>query len=127
MRAMQYERVVSMYDVQTHAPGPAGSLPLDDEFLLAAPSGDLFGLTQDAGMGWDPSLLRRKEFLILSTQGGIRSPDGTPDRAGLPHGPLGGRAADAGGGAGIRGAGRRSRLRALSPTPATAAPRARRA
>ena len=43
-----------MYDVQTHAPGPAGSLPLDDEFLLTAPSGDLFGLTQDAGMGWDP-------------------------------------------------------------------------
>ncbi len=78
MRAMQYERVVSMYDVQTHAPGPAGSLPLDDEFLLAAPSGHLFGLTQDAAMGWDPSLLRRKEFLILSTQGGIRSPDGSP-------------------------------------------------
>ena len=42
-----------MYDVQTHAPGPAGSLPLDDEFLLAAPSGHLFGLTQDAAMGWD--------------------------------------------------------------------------
>ena len=48
-----------MYDVQTHAPGPAGSLPLDEEFLRAAPSGDLFGLTQDAGMGWDPAQLRR--------------------------------------------------------------------
>ncbi len=67
-----------MYDVQTHAQGPAGSLPLDDEFLLAAPSGDLFGLTQDAGMGWDPALLRRKEFLILSTQGGVRREDGSP-------------------------------------------------
>ena len=67
-----------MYDVQTHATGPAGSLPLDDEFLLAAPSGDLFGLTQDAAMGWDPDMLRRKEFLILSTQGGIRAPDGSP-------------------------------------------------
>jgi xylonate dehydratase len=67
-----------MYDVQTHAPGPTGSLPLDDEFLLTAPSGHLFGLTQDAAMGWDPSLLRRKEFLILSTQGGMRQPDGAP-------------------------------------------------
>jgi xylonate dehydratase len=67
-----------MYDVQTHASGPAGSLPLDDEFLLGAPSGHLFGLTQDAAMGWDPSMLRRKEFLILSTQGGIREPDGSP-------------------------------------------------
>lgn len=68
----------AIYDVQTHAEGPAGSLPLDDEFLLTAPSGDLFGLTQDAAMGWNPDLLRRKEFLILSTQGGIRNPDGSP-------------------------------------------------
>ena len=29
-------------------------------------------------MGWNPSELGRKEFLILSTQGGIRAPDGTP-------------------------------------------------
>lgn len=68
----------SLYAVQTHAAGPAGSLPLDDQFLLSAPSGDLFGLTQDAAMGWNPDLLRRKEFLILSTQGGIRNEDGSP-------------------------------------------------
>jgi putative YjhG/YagF family dehydratase len=68
----------ALYAVQTHAAGPAGSLPLDDDFLLSAPSGDLFGLTQDAAMGWSPDLLRRKEFLILSTQGGIRNPDGSP-------------------------------------------------
>ena len=66
------------HTVQTHAAGPAGSLPLDDEYLRTAPSGHIFGLSQDAGMGWDPSKLRRKEFLILSTQGGIRSPDGSP-------------------------------------------------
>jgi putative YjhG/YagF family dehydratase len=69
---------LSLYAVQTHAPGPAGSLPLDDDFLRTAPSGHIFGLTQDAGMGWEPALLRRKEFLILSTQGGIRNPDGSP-------------------------------------------------
>ena len=68
----------SLFDVQTNAAGPTGSLPLDEEFLRNAPSGDIFGLTQDAGMGWSPRRLRNPEFLILSTQGGIRAPDGTP-------------------------------------------------
>jgi len=67
-----------LYAVRTHAAGPQGKLPLDEEYLRTAPSGDLFGLTQDAGMGWDPRRLRGREFLILSTQGGIRAPDGTP-------------------------------------------------
>jgi putative YjhG/YagF family dehydratase len=68
----------AVYEVSTHAPGPAGSLPLDGEFLLNAPSGDVFGLSQDTGMGWDPKRVRDREFLILSTQGGIRAPDGRP-------------------------------------------------
>src|SRR6516162_2823746 len=68
----------SLFDVQTSAAGPAGSLPLTEELLREAPSGDVFGLTQDAGMGWNPAELNRKEFLILSTQGGIRAPDGKP-------------------------------------------------
>jgi putative YjhG/YagF family dehydratase len=46
--------------------------------LLNSPSGDLFGLTQNAGMGWNPGEAGRKQFLILSTQGGLRAPDGTP-------------------------------------------------
>lgn len=75
-----------IYAIQTHAPGPAGALPLDEEFLLTAPSGHIFGLTQDAGMGWNPALLRRKEFLILSTQGGIRNPDGSPTALGYHTG-----------------------------------------
>lgn len=68
----------TLYNIMTNAAGPTGALPLDAELLLNAPSGDLFGLTQDAGMGWDPRFLRQPEFLILSTQGGIRAPDGTP-------------------------------------------------
>ena len=68
----------AVLDVQTTAAGPTGNLPLTEELLLHAPSGDLFGLTQDAGMGWNPAELGRKEFLILSTQGGIRAPDGRP-------------------------------------------------
>lgn len=67
-----------LYEVQTHAEGAGGALPLDEEFLLNAPSGDIFGWSQNVGMGWQPSRLRRKEFLILSTQGGIRAPDGQP-------------------------------------------------
>lgn len=68
----------TLYKIQTHALGPEGRLPLDADFLLHTPSGDLFGLTQNVGMGWDPQFLRRKEFLILSTQGGVRAPDGRP-------------------------------------------------
>src|SRR5205823_10657470 len=55
-----------------------GSLPLTDELLRNSPSGDLFGWTQNAGMGWDPAALGRPEFLILSTQGGLRADDGSP-------------------------------------------------
>src|SRR2546427_5040331 len=67
-----------IYRVLTKASGPAGSLPLTEEMLLNRPSGDVFGLTQNAGMGWDPRELGRKQFLLLSTQGGLRAPDGKP-------------------------------------------------
>lgn len=67
-----------IYDLRTKAPGPQGKLPLTAEMLRNAPSGDIFGLTQSAGMGWAPEELDRKQFLILSTQGGIRAPDGRP-------------------------------------------------
>ncbi|MCB0079793.1 MAG: YjhG/YagF family D-xylonate dehydratase, partial [Caldilineaceae bacterium] len=67
-----------IYQIHTNAPGPEGSLPFDEDFLLNAPSGDLFGWSQNVGMGWSPRRLRAKEFLILSTQGGIRAPDGSP-------------------------------------------------
>ncbi|HEX8119583.1 MAG TPA: dihydroxy-acid dehydratase, partial [Pyrinomonadaceae bacterium] len=67
-----------VYRVVSSKRGPAGRLPLTEEDLLERPSGDLFGWTQDVGMGWNPSELRRPEVLILSTQGGIRLPDGSP-------------------------------------------------
>jgi hypothetical protein len=50
-------------DVATNAAGPAGRLPLTEELLRHAPSGDLFGWTQDVGMGWNPTELNRREFL----------------------------------------------------------------
>jgi putative YjhG/YagF family dehydratase len=67
-----------VFRVQTRATGPAGRLPLTDELLLNSPSGDLFGMTQSAGMGWDPQQLLRDQILILSTQGGLRAEDGHP-------------------------------------------------
>lgn len=68
----------TLWEVITKGDGPSGALPLTEELLLNAPSGDLFGLTQNAGMGWNPAELLRKQFLILSTQGGIRGEDGKP-------------------------------------------------
>ena len=67
-----------IFQIRTKAPGPTGSLPLTEEILRDRPSGDIFGLTQNAGMGWDPSEAGRKPYLILSTQGGVRAPDGKP-------------------------------------------------
>ncbi len=75
-----------IYDVRTRDSGPAGSLPLTEEMLRTRPSGDLFGLTQNAGMGWDPAELGRKQFLILSTLGGLREPDGRPVALGFHTG-----------------------------------------
>jgi putative YjhG/YagF family dehydratase len=68
----------AVWEIQTSGPGPAGRLPLTAEMLLERPSGDIFGLTQNAGMGWNPSELGRPQFLMLSTLGGMRAPDGRP-------------------------------------------------
>ena len=67
-----------LYDVATTAPGPSGELPLTEGMLLNRPSGDLFGMSQNAGMGWDPGRMGGREFLILSTLGGLRGEDGKP-------------------------------------------------
>ncbi|MCB9432333.1 MAG: YjhG/YagF family D-xylonate dehydratase [Ardenticatenaceae bacterium] len=58
--------------------GPAGQLPISPDMLLHEPSGHLFGLTQNAGMGWNPADVGKPQYLILSTQGGLRADDGTP-------------------------------------------------
>jgi putative YjhG/YagF family dehydratase len=75
-----------IFQVRTRAQGPAGTLPLDAAMLLEEPSGNIFGLTQDAGMGWKPEELRGKRFLILSTQGGLREASGAPIALGFHTG-----------------------------------------
>jgi putative YjhG/YagF family dehydratase len=75
-----------LYDLVSKAPGPQGSLPITPEMLLTSPSGNLFGWSQNAGMGWNPARMGGKEVLILSTHGGIRREDGTPIALGLHTG-----------------------------------------
>ena len=68
----------SALSTATQGVGPQGSLPLTDEMLRTWSSGDLFGWTQNAGMGWDVQKMMGPQFLLLSTQGGIRGEDGRP-------------------------------------------------
>lgn len=58
--------------------GPAGQLPITEADLLQKPSGHLFGMTQNVGMGWRPEEVGRDQYLIVSTQGGLRDVDGKP-------------------------------------------------
>src|SRR4051794_6733858 len=76
----------AVFDVVTRAAGPGGALPLTEDLLRHAPSGDLFGWTQDVGMGWNPAELGRAEVLVLSTAGGLRNPDGSPIALGFHTG-----------------------------------------
>jgi len=77
---------LDLHGVATHARGPVGALPLTAEMLLTQPSGNLFGLTMNAGMGWDPAHMGGPEVLILSTHGGLRAEDGTPIALGFHSG-----------------------------------------
>ncbi|AKA71588.1 YjhG/YagF family D-xylonate dehydratase [Clostridium scatologenes] len=86
LKSIYDEEKLSLYKIQTHAEGPKGSLPLTPKLLKDSPSGNIFGMTLNAGMGWEPSKLLGGDVLILSTQGGIRNNDGTPIAVGLHTG-----------------------------------------
>jgi xylonate dehydratase len=58
--------------------GPAGRLPLTPDMLREEPSGNLFGLTQNVGMGWSAAALEGPQYVIVSTHGGLRGEDGRP-------------------------------------------------
>ncbi|MCP4194036.1 MAG: YjhG/YagF family D-xylonate dehydratase [Planctomycetaceae bacterium] len=75
-----------IFQVRTSADGPTGSLPLTDEMLRNWPSGHLFGMTQNAGMGWSPREMLGHQVLVLSTQGGVRAADGSPVALGFHTG-----------------------------------------
>ena len=76
----------SIWNFDTHSDGPSGTLPFTEEILVNESSGFHFGMSQNAGMGWNPAELLRKHFLILSTSGGLRANDGSPIALGLHTG-----------------------------------------
>lgn len=78
MNPLLDSRDESIYTLRTKAPGPSGALPFTQEQLATHPSGHLFGWTQNVGMGWPSDQVAGGDYLILSTQGGIRQPDGKP-------------------------------------------------
>ena len=57
----------STWAFDTHSDGPSGTLPFTEDILVNESSGFHFGMSQNAGMGWNPAELLRKHFLILST------------------------------------------------------------
>lgn len=77
---------LALDQVTTHSPGPAGVLPLTSEMLRTEPSGNLFGFSQNAGMGWNPAEMLGPQVLIMSTHGGLRADDGKPIALGLHTG-----------------------------------------
>ena len=62
---------------RTKGQGTDGKLPLDEEMLLNEPSGNLFAMTQNVAMGWNPEEVNREQYVIVSTQGGLRGEDGS--------------------------------------------------
>ncbi len=68
----------SIFQIETQKGGPVGKIELTDEVLKHAPSGNLFGLSQNVGMGWSPKDFLGPQFLILNSHGGIRAEDGSP-------------------------------------------------
>lgn len=63
---------------RTVGQGRDGKLPLTEDMLLNEPSGNLFGLTLNVAMGWNPEEVNNDQYVIVSTHGGLRAPDGTP-------------------------------------------------
>ncbi len=113
------------FDVITRGPGPEGELPLTAEMLIHRASGDAFGMTEDAGMGWDPAALAGPQFVMLSTMGGIRGAGGRPIALGHHTGNFELGLALEAAAAVFQQAGARPLCGLVAPTRATAAPRAR--
>ena len=58
----------STWAFDTHSDGPSGTLPFTEDILVNESSGFHFGMSQNAGMGWNPAELLRKHFLKLIMQ-----------------------------------------------------------
>ncbi|MBE2271402.1 MAG: YjhG/YagF family D-xylonate dehydratase, partial [Anaerolinea sp.] len=63
-------------ETRTYGDTLDGSLPLTADMLLNEPSGNLFGMTQAAAMGWNPEEVNSDQYVIVSTHGGLRAENG---------------------------------------------------
>lgn len=81
-----YSTKNDIFQIRTHANGPTGELPLTADMLIERPSGDIFGMTMNVGMGWQPEKLIGPEVLLISTLGGSRAEDGKPTALALHQG-----------------------------------------
>ena len=78
MRNEIYGDAVMLKTTPTRGLGREGKLPLDADMLLEEASGNLFAMTQNVAMGWHPEEVNREQYVIVSTQGGLRAEDGAP-------------------------------------------------
>lgn len=56
------------------------------DMLKTLPSGNIFGMTMNAGEGWSTDTLANGDVMIISAKGGLRNPDGSPIAVGLHQG-----------------------------------------
>jgi putative YjhG/YagF family dehydratase len=68
----------SLFELRSTAPAREGRLPLTEEMLTEGASGNIFAMSLNVAMGWQPTQLLGREVLLLSTHGGVRAEDGTP-------------------------------------------------
>ena len=78
MQADIYGGAELLKTTRTRGQGRDGKLPLDADMLLDEASGNLFAMTQNVAMGWHPEEVNREQYVIVSTQGGLRAEDGAP-------------------------------------------------
>ncbi|HVO43047.1 MAG TPA: YjhG/YagF family D-xylonate dehydratase [Aggregatilineales bacterium] len=80
MTSISLDDVLGSFGEESRVIGTSkeGRLPLTAEQLLGEPSGNLFGLTQNVAMGWNPEEVNRQQFVIVSTHGGLQAEDGSP-------------------------------------------------
>ena len=78
MRSDIYGNAELLKTTHTRGQGRDGKLPLDADMLLDEASGNLFAMTQNVAMGWHPEEVNREQYVIVSTQGGLRAEDGAP-------------------------------------------------
>ena len=78
-----------LYEVRSKAAGPVGRLPLTESMLGTSRADISSGCRRMSAWAGIPRRWHGIPYLILSTQGGLRAPDGSPVALGYSHRTLG--------------------------------------